>query len=166
MKYEILKFDIKQSAKGTTYAIAMLKGNEVYENVTVFGSHPGFIDLKVGAFIECELEANDYNGKKGWKAKALVSAPKWAGAKTNKTAEINKAMDKKVESIKEAQENRAEGVKVASTFRDATLITVELARTADIVPEDKEDYLKAKWQEIRNWLWQNWDVDSSQMPPF
>lgn len=164
MKFTITKFEPFTSSAGKAYARTSLKNDAgtLYENVTIFGSHPGYIDLKEGAFVEGELTTNDYNGRKGWKMQALVQAPAWATKGPAKSAGIAQAQAVKREDIKVAQGNKAESIKISSTFRDATLITIESFNGKVGVPA--EDFI-VEWKKWRNWLWNNYDVDTSE-PPF
>lgn len=167
MKFTITKFEPSTSAAGKAYARTSLKNDAgtLYENVTIFGSHPGYIDLKEGAFVEGELTPNDYKGRKGWKMQALVQAPAWATKGPAKSTNIATAMKKKEESIGKFQDNKNESIKISSTFRDATLITLAKLGHVGMDEHGFDEKFMVEWKTWRNWLWNNYDVDTSE-PPF
>lgn len=68
---------------------------------------------------------------------------------------IEKTMERKETSIKNFQDNKEWSIKVSSTMRMA----VDLA-IAENQPEAER--IKA-WRE---WLWNHWDVETDQYPPF
>ncbi len=153
MIIEILKIDIKTSAKGAQFGIATVKNeaNAEFENVTIFGTFPEFTSLKAGSKVEGDLITNDYNGRKGWKLQG--GAP---GFKKSTGNNMAKAVEAKQEGIKLAQENKQEAIKVSSTFRDATLLTIEWIKKSDIPFMTKED-VQRQWLEWRAWLLKNFD---------
>ena len=61
--------------------------------------------------------------------------------------------DRKQDGIKIAQENKQDGIKIASTFRDATLITLQELKKEDFLLED----FKNQWNHWRAWLWEQYD---------
>lgn len=108
------------------------------------------------------LDANPWS-KEG-STKITLYAPKiastggfkgGAGMSALKTAQIEKTMEKKEQSISKFQDNKEWSIKVSSTMRDAVLLSI-----AESKPTPQNI---AKWRE---WLWNNWDVADDQYPPF
>lgn len=102
--------------------------------------------------IECELEKND---KGYWK---LVTPKKVAGANF-KAIQIEKTMEKKEQSISKFQDNKEFSIKVASTMRGAIdLAIAEYTKNPNSL--DNLDRLIEKW---RKYLWENWEVDETEI---
>lgn len=165
MKYTISWIEEKLSAKGSKYAIATVtdeKGGE-FEGVTIFGTVPGFSDMKIGTEIEGKLAENNYKGKVGWKFEEAGKAAGSPFAHKTGSAGIQAAVRAKAAGIEKAQGVKADGIKISATARDATLITIELLHGIQYT----EEQFKSKWQSVRQWLWANFDTtDDQQAPPF
>lgn len=129
------------------------------------GSHPE--EFKVSAWanefnnpdgsfktsIETTLEKND---KGYWK----LTSPKAAAGANYKTAQTEKLMDKKTDSIARFQDSKETSIKISSVNNKA----VELAVSEYANPNslDKLEILIEKW---RKYLWENWD-NWQEYPPF
>jgi hypothetical protein len=118
---------------------------------------PNFDGLMAGHEIEVELWQSTA-GK--WYAFPPKDPAKIAQGGAYKQKMINDTMDKKAASIGQFQDNKELSIKVASTIKMAVDLTV--ARVAHEPNLDLEATILA-W---RKWLWQNWDVDEKQFPPF
>jgi hypothetical protein len=154
MPYIIQKIEFKTSASGNKYARATIDGKEV----AIFDKFPNFSNLKEGDSVEGDMTKKEYQGKDSWTLNPLARPSSF---KSGGNGNIAKLQEKKAEGIKQSQENRAEGVKVASTFRDATLITVAMLNKSQA--PDSIDKVQEEWLYWRDWLWKNWDVEE---PPF
>ena len=102
--------------------IATDESGKVYEKLTLWKNdwEQVWTNIKEGYTLVGEVKETEKNGFKNftlYPERTNTLNPK------RTPSNITAAMNKKAENIKEAQENRAEGVKIASTFRDATLIT-------------------------------------------
>lgn len=162
--YKIDWSEKKPTSTGKMKLDAILVGEDgvKVENVTIWGNFPNFGTLMTGNDVEGtiqEKQNGNYLNRTLYPIKPVNPPP--GGAKRPLNASITKAMETKREGIKEAQENRSEAVRIASTFRDATLITVSQMGTGG----GDEGYQK-NWLKWRSWLWQNWDVDETNEPPF
>jgi hypothetical protein len=135
--------------KGMKYAIATLLNtttNAVFENVTIFGSHPNFAELRPEAQIEGVLTANDYNGKKGWKFQAGGSYPK------KSSGAIAQAMKSKQEGIEKTMDRKEEAIQKSSIIRDSTLLTVAAIQGKVVTTEETKEI----WENWQKWLETKW----------
>lgn len=103
---------------------------------------------------EGDLEKND---KGYWK---LVSPKAVAGANF-KTAQTEKLMDRKEQSIGRFQDDKEWSIMVSSTMRDAVQLAISEIKDIKTLNTLEQDILK--W---RNWLIENWDVQRTDKPPF
>lgn len=78
-----------------------------------------------------------------------------------KQALMKEAIGLKQEGIRESQENKQEAIKISSTFRDATLLTI--AQLGDSYDNGE---FKVVWLSWREWLLDNYEVDTNNRPPF
>jgi hypothetical protein len=152
MKFKIKAIEVKQSAKGVKYAIATVlnENNNEYNNVTLFEPYSS---KEIGYELIGQLSPNDYKGKIGWKF--LEERTDTLTPRRSPIA-IKEAQDTKRKDIAVAQENRAEGVKIASTFRDATLITTAWFAKTNLPFHDEKD-IERTWLQWRSWLWKHWN---------
>lgn len=164
MIYKILKIERKTTSTGKPMArVELLDINgQKHTGITMWADYPNFSTLDVNHSTEGDIVTKE---KDGYLNKTLYPArTNTLGTRpTRSPAAITKAMEKKAENIEKAQENRAEGVKVSATFRDATLISVEMIKQKGA---NFEDDLKQEWLKWRSWLWQNWDHKETDEPPF
>lgn len=76
-------------------------------------------------------------------------------ATQGRTGGIAAAQENKAKQIAHAQENSSLNVKIASTFRDATLLTTaRMAKTESQVPLN---VVQEEWNKWRGWLWARYD---------
>lgn len=119
----------------------------ITEKVSTFDS------VMTGAEIEGSVVKND----KGYLTFKKLEAPNFV--KENRSAfkqkVIDETMQRKEQSIGKFQDSKEWSIKVSSTMRDAVLLAI-----AEQNPT-KENVLK--WRE---WLWNNFDVETDQFPPF
>lgn len=149
--------EIGQTTTGKTKADITFEGDT--KKVTAWADFPGFADLKPGSEVEGTIVPKAVGNKtyytlyapKGNFARAGVSKPNFA---------IKEAQATKREDIATAQKNKEEGIRVSSTFRDATLITVEMFRIGYAPDESpRDEQFRKEWTKWRDWLWKNWDGD-------
>ena len=121
-----------------------------------------------GADIEGILTQND---KGYWNLKAKLEPP----AFVKRGNDIKQAMESKREAISQAQDNKEYAVRLSATFRDATLVSVELMKNA--MAEKQTNFsFKEEWVKLRKWLWEHYEVtdgqrkdltsDGGELPPF
>jgi len=80
----------------------------------------------------------------------------------NKSAQIEKVMEKKEASITHFQDNKETSIKIASTMRMAVDIATSLT-----VDQWQSTTMQEEIQFWREWCWKQWDkVGSNDMPPF
>ena len=75
------------------------------------------------------------------------------GIKKPRSGSVNANMDRKEQGIEVAQNRKEDSIKISSTFRDATLITLEDMKGQDMTNE----LFKDRWLYWRKWLMENWD---------
>lgn len=108
-----------------------------------------------GDTFDGELVKND---KGYWK---LVS--KKANNMANvRTAQIEKAVERKEQSISRFQDDKEWSIMISSTMRDAVSLAIA-EYTINKQSLDKLDECVLKW---RSWLIENWGVDKTDKPPF
>lgn len=95
-----------------------------------------------------EIEGQIVKNEKGYLNFVKKPEPKQVAASNFKTAQMEKTMERKENSIKGFQDNKELSIKISSTFRDAVALSI-----AEGKPE--ADRILA-W---RKWLWNNYDVD-------
>jgi len=152
-KHKIESIDFRTSAKGKSYAKAMIDGKEV----TIFADFYNFPNLKAGDEVEGEItKGQPYNGKDSYTLNKPVSAPAWATKGPAKASMIAVAQEKKQEGIQKSQDRKEESIKVSATARDATILTQVWANKCDVPFLNAEDIQK-KWLEFRSFLDKNFD---------
>lgn len=107
-----------------------------------------FDSLVPGATVEGNLWQSPTSGKWALYPPKPQGAPGvQRGGGAIKAAEITK------ESVAHSQDRKEEGIKISSTFRDATLLTIEEARHTGL----NEEGIKIAWTKWRKWLLENYD---------
>lgn len=140
-------------AKNPDWKVADIKGADgsQYQNVSINRTNtkgevfPRFDDVANGAQIEGEY----------WQSgagKNYLFGPRTPKTRSQgSSGAITKAQDRKKADITEAQGNKEYSVKVASTARDATMITVELMK------QDPLGQWHTIWEDTRERLWKMYD---------
>lgn len=123
-----------------------------------------FDQIKPGA----DLEASLWQSATG---KWYIFAPREERPRTGSfkasPGAITKAMETKSANIEKAQENKQEGIKLASAFRDATLLVIELNKRAAFEGEPLgKSELLALHKEIREWYMKAYEGEAHNPPPF
>lgn len=125
---------------------------------------PNFDAIKPGADIEASLWANAM-GK--WYVFPPREEKPRGGAFRASPGAITKAQETKAANIEKAQENKQEGIKLASAFRDATLLAIELNKRATFEGEPLgKSELLALHKELREWYMKGWENEANNPPPF
>lgn len=75
---------------------------------------------------------------------------------------MERIMEKKVESITAAQENKGLGIKLASTIRMAVDLAIAEKGEASMTAAEIQDEIR-NW---RAWLWKEWDKNDGDFDPF
>lgn len=120
------------------------------ENVSTFQ------DVMMGQELEGVISYNEQ-----YKSKEFKSTPKQpTNAIYNKTAQVEKVMERKEASIGKFQDNKDWSIMTSSTMRDAVLLAIEESKT---IPDYNFESGVLKW---RNWLINNWEVNETDKKPF
>lgn len=110
---------------------------------------PNFDAIADGASVEGNLWKSDAG-------KNYLFAPKEGGRKGGgNNLAISQAQERKVASIKTAMDSKEYAIKVSSTFRDATLILIELIKAGKVEVSD----WKNQHAIVRSQLWTMFDVE-------
>lgn len=155
MKYKIDVCEVKKegSTNGRNWKITEMtlidEAGIKTEKVSTFNS------VIIGQELEGEIKTND-KGYLNFIAK--LEAPAFMKQQSNtafKTAQMEKVMDRKEQSIGKFQDTKDWSIKTSSTMRDAVLLTI--AEKGDIPMSDEElGKMVVKW---RRFLWNHFDVD-------
>lgn len=150
-KFKVNWLEIKTGKSGKQYMVMHLLDEQGVEtqNVSTFD-----LTYNLGQEIEGEIVQN--GNFKNWKAK--LEAPqfiKQAGNSAFKNKQIEEAQNRTSNFVAKAQDNKEWGIKTSSTMNKA----IDLA----IAEGKPEPITILKWRE---WIWNNWDVEDDQYPPF
>lgn len=151
MKYKINWLEIKTGKSGKQYMVMHLLDEAGVEtqNVSTF-------DLTYTLAQEIEGEIVQNGNFKNWKPK--LEAPSFIKQQSNsafKAKQIEEAQVRGAGFVAKAQDNKEWGIKTASTMNKA----IDLA----IAEGKPEPITILKWRE---WIWNNWEVEEDQYPPF
>ena len=83
----------------------------------------------------------------------------------NKTAVMEKMMDKKANQIAHAQDSKEHSIMVSSTMRDAVLIVTTIIAGDPLITKD-QGTIKKMIKDWRTWLATNWDLTTDDYEPF
>ncbi len=147
-KFKIEKVSVVTAKSGTVYRKLNLEdesGNPV--EAVAFSTFSQYSNLLEGKEVEGVLEGKEYNGKTSY---TLKDAPRGSGG-GNKAGFSKEMMETKSKSIEVAQGRKDDSIKMSSTFRDASIITVELLKI------DPKLNWKETWLENRRWLYSNYE---------
>ena len=122
---------------------------------------PGFDNIKAGATVECNLWQNPA-GKWYMFAPDIKAAPKGSGM-----TGVKAAQERKGEMIQNALDTKGKGILVASAFRDATLICIEIMRKDPESEPFDTPAIFALHDKIVKWYMHSWaDAEKSLDIPF
>ena len=150
--------ETKQTTTGKTKKELSFEGGT---KATIWGDFPGFDGIMPGSVIEGDLVP-----AKDPKYAPTLYPPRAPRASSGRAADMKVAQAMKAENIRAAQENKEQGIKIAAIFRDATLITIEMAKAIaePMTPQEKAVWFKKTHREVREWLDREWEGDRSEMP--
>lgn len=121
-------------------------GNEI-PNVTAWGDFPGFKELRPEGIITGNLITKNFKGT-NW---VSIMPEKNLNGTYKPTA--TSFIQQKSEVIEKAQDRKNDSIKNSSTFRDATLLTIEWRkeRLAKGLNTTSEEW-QSEWNNCRKWL--------------
>jgi hypothetical protein len=126
----------------------------------IFSWFPDYANIVTGSVIKGKLEQDG----QFWKLITAIDEQK-KGNPNFRTQQMEKVMEKKEASIEKFQESKNDSIILASTFRDATLLTVAQLGKLTIPIGEKE--IEEMWLRWRTWLANNWgDKLSDIQQPF
>lgn len=132
--------------------------NNTVSKVNIFSDFPHYADLKEGSTIDGEIRKND----KGYDNLYSNEIKPRSGASSGfKTAQIEKAMEHKEQSISKFQDNKEFSIMVASSMSGA--IALAIAEYKDKTVLDTLDQAVLKW---RRFILDNWNIDPKDIAPF
>lgn len=158
MQYTVTKCD-KKSSDWYILNLKDISGNPV-EQVSVNKinkkneAFPNFDLITEGYTLQGELWTST-QGKNYLFAPKQASTGNSGASRANKTAEMNKVIEKKAVLIEKAQDNKELGIKTSSTIR--------MAVDCAVAENDVSHINILKWRE---WFWNNWEVPADIEPPF
>lgn len=162
MKYNIGWSERKTTTTGKEKIEATLKDEKGVEThgVTIWKEFPDFDGIMTGHDIEGDLvPARDPRyGPTLFPPKPEVPKTFQRGA-----GAMTKVMDKKAENIEKAQDNKMLGIKSSSTLRMAVDLTIASLRNEDIIDNS---VIKGTILEWRKWLWNEFEKEDKDFPPF
>lgn len=129
--------------------------NRTAKNGQVF---PNFDTIAAGVEIEGEFWQSQAGKNYLFAPKPKLEAPnfiKQAGNSAFKAKQIEEAQNRTTQNVAKAQDNKDWSIKTSSTMRDAVLLSIAEGKP------NQENILR--WRE---WLWNNFEVEPDQYPPF
>ncbi len=125
--------------------------------VNVFSNALDFANIKQGYTINGTME------KKGdyWDISFAGEKPRSGAGSAFKTAQIEKVMDKKNESISKFQDSKELSIMTASSMNKA--IDLAIAEFKDKTVLDTLDQAVLKW---RRWIIENWEINPKDFSSF
>ena len=147
----------KTAKTGRPYKALEVESEGTSYKVNVFSNAPDFANIKIGSVLNGTL-AQEGNF---WNITFAEQEKRPYGASGGfKTAQIEKVMDKKNDSIAKFQDSKEYSIKVASTMSGAVALAV--AEFKDKTVLDTLDQAVLKW---RRFLWNSWDVNLKDTDP-
>ena len=157
-EYTIDWMEIGKTSLGKTKATATLldEKNQKIE-VTIWSDFPGFVDLKPGSKVTGKIRETYGTGGKTWKSLSHVAY--FRKPKSDKGADMVKAVEIKQKGIDEAQDKKADGIKTSSTFRAAVDSTIQwrAERQARGLTTSAEEW-QEEFRQVRAWFSRNWEL--------
>ena len=161
MQYRILKLEQKEY-EGRKYAKASVEALDGTFLEVSLGDKWGeaLFALKEGDRIEANAWQNPKNSK--WSLYPPEDRKTPTGARRpSQSANIERVMEKKEQSIGKFQDNKELSIKISSTMRDAVLLAIE-ERRGDPDSESLGNLI-ITW---RKWLWTHWsDPETDALYP-
>jgi hypothetical protein len=126
--------------------------------VNIWSDFPDFANINVGSVLRGKIEPNGQY--ENIVSETQAKRPTGAGG-AYKEKVIGEAMQRKETSIGKFQDSKEFSIKVASTMSGA--VALACAEYKDKTVLDTLDKAVLKWREF---LWENWDKDVKDNPPF
>jgi len=143
---------------GKSYKKLKLEGPNGEHSVYIFSDFPHYAEITFGSEIDGEIKKND----KGYDNLYSNEIKSGGGAGSAfKTAQIEKSMERKEQSIGKFQDNKEFSIMVASSMSGAVALAVAEYRDATIL--DGLDKAVLRW---RQFILDNWSVDPKDIKPF
>lgn len=156
----ITKVEIKTTSNGKPYKSATLDSQVLgKDRFNIFGFHTRYEDVVEGRAFAVEEFQQD---GQYIKLRDPDEGIKGRGGGSKKGFDATAAVALKQAGIAKSQDRNEHSYKVSGTARDATLITVELMKR----PEYEGKKFTDTWTMVRQWLWDNYDVDKSDQAPY
>jgi hypothetical protein len=133
--------------------------NGTEHKVNIWSDFPNFANVIVGSVIRGKIEPNGQY--MNLVSELQINKPTEARGGVYKTAQIEKTMERKEQSIAKSQDNKDWSIRTASTMNKA--VELAIAEIKDITTLNTLENDILKWRE---WLWRNWEVSDTQYPPF
>jgi len=142
--FTIQSFEMRQTKAGKPMAIVSIKdeAGAVYENISVWSSHPDFNSLKEGLLTKGTIEDKIIGNKTYKNLNAGTVGP----------SGIKSAMEMKSRGIEHAQDRKEDSIRAASIIRDSTILTAAFAQGKDVSIDD----MKEVWTNWNVWLTKKW----------
>ncbi len=158
MKFKVVAIEKRKTREDKDF-YSLTLGDEStsteIERVSIFDN---LDKIKVGAEIEGSITENAAGYKN-------FRFPREAGVKGqsgNKTAQMEKVMDRKREDISQAMDKKQDAIRMSGAMRDATLMVTTLIGA---FPAEWEhftaDMIKTEWKAWRDYFINSWDQDVS-----
>ena len=154
---KITKITSKTTTGGKPYKMCEVEYQGKTERVNIWSNAPDFSNLVEGSIMVGKMTKEGQYWNISFEGQN--SAPR--GNTGFKTAQIEKMVERKETSIGKFQDSKEFSIKVASTMSGA--VALACAEFKDKTVLDTLDQAVLKW---RNFLWENWDKDVKDNPPF
>lgn len=144
--------------------VSVTKADKTTLDVTVWPDFPNYANLAPGQTIQAKIIAKDYNGKTYYSLaydNPAMGVPRGG----NKTAMMDKMMDKKAGQIHQAMDEKSLGIKISSSMNKAIDLTIAQIGSDPIVLKDTNQ-MKKIIKEWRAWIWENWEAKETDYQPF
>lgn len=146
--------------------VSVTKGDGTTLDATIWAGFPNYASLAPGQTIQGKITSKDWKGKLYYSIQYDNPSTGTTAPHTgNKTAVMEKMMDKKAGQIASAQDSKEHSIRLSSTMRDAVLITTTQISHDGILSKDPL-VIKKMIKDWRNWLLTNWDVTTNDFSPF
>lgn len=150
---KVLKVASKTTKNAKPYKMLEVEVNGETRKVNIWSNFPDFANIVEGSVITGKMSMDGQY----WNISFENQAPK----SNFKAQQIEKAVERKEQSISKFQDTKELSIKIASTMNKAVDLAIAEIKDVRTLNTLEADILK--WRE---WLWRNWDVSDTQYPPF
>lgn len=155
-EYEIVWLEQKPTSAGKMKANATLRDvRGVEESVTIWGEFPGYANLRPGYKVTGVITSKADKNNRVWKS---LQAGSVANSPLRSPTPVKSAAELTAKSVEKSIDRKEDNIRMASTFRDATVLTAEWMknRFAAGLSCSTEEW-QTEWKNIRNWLDNQYD---------